>query len=230
MFRELIDKLKAKKKQLQSSTINNETIETKPIEEENKFDITISSQNNIYKIEISDYISVGDYIEKMKSSDEFHILDLICNCVLWNSDKQKVNKGTYYVISIANRIYNILFTDEKIRIDERTKIEIDEQTQKENITEERVITFYSNKNEYHYFGAKHDKTGDTYYTRYYNKNRLYSLGSLDLSKEETYDEINSVIYNLEGVEGIANILDIELLKEHILKDLSKNLHQRKKII
>lgn len=230
MLRELIDKLKSKKKQLQSSTINNKTIETKPIEEESKFDISISSQNNIYKIEISDYISIGDYIKKMKSSDEFHILDLICNCVLWNSTNQKVNKGTYYVISIANRIYNILFTDEKIKIDERTKIEIDEQAQKDNITEERVITYDINKNKYRYFSAKHDKTGDTYYTRYYDKNRLYSLGVLDLSEEETYDEVNSVIYNLESIEGITNILDIELLKEHILKDLSKNLHQRKKTL
>jgi len=228
MLKDLIERLKAKKKQLQTSTINNEYIKNKSIVEESNFEITISSENNIFKIEISDYVSIGDYVEKMKSSDEFQLLDLISNCVLWNSSKQKVNKGTYYVILIANRVYNILFTDEKIGIDERIKIKFDEQTQKENITEERFIDFDINKNEYHYFNAKHDKIGDTFYTRYYDKNRLFSLGSLDLSLEETYNEINLVIHNLKDIEGIENILDIELLKTNIIEDLSGNLLQRKK--
>ena len=148
--------------------------------------------------------------------------------MLWNSNKQKVNKGTYYVITIDNRIYNILFNGDKIIIDERTKIELDEPTQKENITQERVITININKNEFHYFSAKHDKTGNTFYTRYYNKNRLYSLGALELHEEETYDEVNSVIHNLESIEGIENILDIELLKTNILEYLDENLPQRKK--
>lgn len=230
MFRELIDKLKTKKKKLQNYATINETIENKPIEEQNDFEITISSENNISKIVISDYISIGDYVKKMESSDGFLILDLLCNCVLWNSRKQKVNKGTYYVISNANRLYNILFTDEKLIIDERTKIEFDEQAQKENITEERVITFDINTNEYHYFGAKHDKTGDTFYTRYYNKNRLFSMEALDLSAKETYDEISSVIYNLEGINGIENIINIELLKKQVLEDLDQNSPQRKKIL
>lgn len=230
MFRELIYKLKTKKKKLQDYATNSETIENKPIEEQNDFEITISSESNIFKIVISDYISIGDYVKKMESSVEFHILDLLCNCVLWNSGKQKVNKGTYYVISNGNRLYNILFTDEKLMIDERTKIEFDEQAQKENITEERVITFDINTNEYHYFGAKHDKTGDTFYTRYYNKNRLFSMGTLDLSAKETYDEISSVIYNLEGINGIENIINIKLLKKQVLEDLDKNLPQRKKIL
>lgn len=230
MFRELIDKLKTKKKKLQDYATNNETIENKPIEEQNDFEITISSENNISKIVISDYISIGDYVKKMESSDEFHILDLLCNCVIWNSRKQKVNKGTYYVMSNGNRLYNILFTDEEVKIDERAKIEFDEQTQKENITEERVITFDINTNEYHYFGAKHDKTGSTFCTRYYNKNRLFSMGPLDLSEKETYDEISSVTCNLEGINGIENIINIELLKKQVLEDLDKDSPQRKKIL
>ena len=227
MFKELIDKLKIKKKQIQNCITDNNTIENNLIEQ-SSFDIFISKQNNIYKIEIRDYISIGDYVKKMKSSDKYHILDSLCNCVLWNSNKQKVNKGTYYVITIDNRIYNILFNGDKIIIDERTKIELDEPTQKENITQERVITININKNEFHYFSAKHDKTGNTLYTRYYNKNRLYSLGALELHEEETYDEVNSVIHNLESIEGIENILDIELLKTNILEYLDENLPQRKK--
>ncbi len=161
----------------------------------------------------------------MESNDEFHILNLLCNCVIWNSRKQKVNKGIYYVIQNSNRIYNILFTDEELIIDERIKKEFDEQTKKENITEERVITFKINKNEYNYYEAKHDKTGDTFYTRYYDKNRLLSMGTFDLSPQETYDEISSVIYNLERINGIENIIDIDFLKTQVLEDLDKIRHK-----
>lgn len=227
MVKEIIDKLQSKKKQLQEYASNNGTTQNKSIEEQNDFEITISSENNISKIVISDYISIGDYVKKMGSSDEFHILGLLCNVVLWNSKKQKVNKGTFYVISNTNHLYNILFADGEIRIVERTKIEFDEQAPKENITEERVITFDLNTDEYRYFAAKHDKTGDTYYTRYYNKNRLCSLGSLDLSPEETYNEISLVTCNLENINGIENIIDIELLKK-VLYDLDKIYRQRKK--
>lgn len=223
MFRELIDKLKLMKKRLQKYTTNNSIAEDKPAEEQNNFEITIASEGNISKIVINDYISIGDYVKKMESSDEFQILDLLCNCVLWNSEQQKVNKGTYYVISVGNRLYNILFADEKLIIDERTKIEFDEQAQKENITEERVITFDINTNEYHYFGAKHDRTGSTFYTRYYNKNRSFSMGNLDLSAKETYDEISSVIYNLESIYKIETIIDLEFFKKYVLEDLDKNL-------
>ncbi len=226
MFKELIDKLKSKKKQLQDYTITSENIDNKPAEKQSNFEITVSSENNISKIIISDYISIGDYVEKMESSDEFHILDLLCNCVLWDSGKQKVNKGTYYVISDSNRLYNILLTDEELIIDERTKIEFDEQAHRDNITEERVITIKVNTNEYRYFVAKHDKTGSTYYTKYYNKNRLYSLGALDLSAEETSNEISSVIYNLESINGVDTIIDIELIKKRVLEDLGKNSQQK----
>ena len=226
MFKELIDKLKSKKKQLQDYTITSENIDNKPAEKQSNFEITVSSENNISKIIISDYISIGDYVEKMESSDEFHILDLLCNCVLWDSGKQKVNKGTYYVISDSNRLYNILLTDEELIIDERTKIEFDEQAHRDNITEERVITIKVNTNEYRYFVAKHDKTGSTYYTKYYNNNRLYSLGALDLSAEETSNEISSVIYNLESINGVDTIIDIELIKKRVLEDLCKNSQQK----
>jgi len=221
MIRELINKLKLKRQQLQKYNTNVDVIETEKIKEEKEIDIKVSKQNNIFKIEISDYMSIGDYLDKIKSSDEYSILDLVCLSVLWNSGKQKVNKGIYYVINVDNCLYNILFTDEKIYVDERTKKEIDEQTKMKNITQERLITLYTNKNEYHYFSAKHEENRNTYYTRYYSKNRMYSLGALDLTEEETYEEVRAVIYNLENIEGIETILDVDLLKEHVLNDLTK---------
>ena len=101
--------------------------------------INISNDNNIFKIEITDYISINDFIKVRDTSDKYKILNKLCNGVLWNSDKQKVNKGIYYVIAINNAIYNILFTEEKIKIDERKSINFDELTQKENITQEKLI-------------------------------------------------------------------------------------------
>lgn len=229
MFKELIDKLKQRRNKIQNYRTNNEEMKTGiKVHEEKQVEIIVSSQNNITKIEIPDYVCMGDFVDKKNYGEEYKILDLLCNCVLWNSDKQKVNKGIYYVIIIENRIYNILFTDDKIQIDERIKPIFDEVTNKENITQERVITYLPNQNKYRYYSAKHESDGNTYYTKYYNKNREYSLGTLDLTEEETFEEVASVISNLESITGIETILDIELLKEQILNDLSKNSLQRKK--
>ena len=154
------------------------------------------------------------------------MLDLLCNCVLWNGSKQKVNKGTYYVINTSNCLYNILFTDDTIDIEERIKIELDEQTQKENIIQDRVITFKFNKDEYNYFSAKHESDGNTYYTRYYNKNRALKFGNLELTEEETYEEVKSVIYSTHYMEEAENICDRVLIIDHgkhIIEDTPKNI-------
>ena len=187
MFKELIDKLKLKKKQLQIYKTNIDNVETKSQKEKDN-NIIVSKQGNIFKIIISDYLSIEEFFAQKNSRDDFSILDLLCNCVLWNSTKQKINKGIYYVINIENCLYNISFNDEKI--------EINEQIRKDNKIQERSITFYINKNEYSYYSAKHDQNGNTFYTKYYNKNKLYNLGALDLTEEETYNEINSIICNL----------------------------------
>lgn len=230
MLRELIDKLKLKRQQLQKYNTNNDVNETKSIEEEKEIDIKVSKQGNIYKIEINDYISIINFVDKKNSSNEYKVLDLLCNYVLWNGSKQKVNKGIYYVINTSNCLYNILFTDDTIEIEERIKLELDEQTQKENVIQDRAITYKFKLGQYNYFSAKHESNGNTYYTRYYNKNRTLKFGNLELTEEETYDEVKSVISNLEDIDGIETILDIELLKEHILNDLTKNPNQRKKQI
>jgi len=228
MIREFIDKLMLKKQELKKYKTNNNVVDTKISDDE--IDIRISKQGNVFKIEISNYISIADYIKKVECSDEYKILDLISNSVLWNNKKQCVNKGVYYIINTSNCLYNILFTDEMIKIDERNKIELDEQTQKKNIIQERVVTININKEEYHYFTAKHEENGNTYYTKYYNKNIVYGFEVLELSKQKTYEEVEAMFYNLEAINGIENILDIEILKEYILKDLSESLIQRRKIL
>lgn len=217
MFRKLFRK--NNKKQNNTRIVSNISSN---IKEEPNFNINITKENNIIKIEISNYISMIEFDDKIKSSDEYQVLNLLCLSISWNNSRQKVNKGVYYVVIIDNRIYNILINDEKIKINERTQIALDEQTQKENITEERLITFKINEGKYRYYSAKHEQNRNTYYTKYYDKNRAYSLGALDLSEEEALYEINEVFYNLEGIQEINNIIDLELLKSYIADDLRKN--------
>ena len=120
MFKELIDKLKQRRNKIQNYRTNNDEIKTGiKVHEEKEVEIIISSQNNITKIEIPDYVCIGDFVDKKNLGEEYKILDFLCNCVIWNSDKQKVNKGIYYVILIDNRVYNILINEDKVQIDER---------------------------------------------------------------------------------------------------------------
>lgn len=224
MFSKSIDKLRIIRNRVLDHTKN--SIDNDMKQEKCDFEINISGDSNVYKIEVSDYIAIDDYMKKINSNEKYSILNLICISVLWNSAKQKIDKGIYYVITNDNCIYNILLTDEEIKIDERMRIELDHETKKDNIIQERLITFDINKNEYHYFSAKHDKTGDTFYTKYYSRNRQLSLSVLDLSEEEAYNEINSVISNLENVEEIESLFNIEFLKIGNLKEQIKN-HMKK---
>ena len=66
MLRELIDKLKSKKQQLQKYDTSVDIIETK--DEEKEIDIKISKQDNVFLIEISDYISIIDFVNKKNFS------------------------------------------------------------------------------------------------------------------------------------------------------------------
>ncbi len=222
MLKELINRLRAKKQQLDNLNDSSDSLVDKIIEEQNVFNIAISEENNIYRVDISDYISMTDYVERIKANDEFNLLDLISNNILWNSNMQKVNKGTYYALIVGNRLYNILINGDDLAIDERTKID-------DIITEERIIRFNISDSNYHYFSAKHYKT-DTFYTKYYDKKSLVSLGKLDLSAEETFEEISSIVCNLDDIALIANIFDTSLIKKYILDDLSKNPPQIKKVI
>lgn len=215
MLKELIKVLKIKKKQLENSLINDD------IKEEPTFNINISKDNNIYKIEINDYISIIDYLERMKSIDNYNLVNLISNNVLWNANKQKVNKGIFYIILDNNKLYNILIQNEILIINERVK--------KEDITEEKIISFNKINNNYDYCKFKHDKTGNTFYTRYYIKDD-FSLEKIAISKEEAFEDINSITYNLENIEEINNIINTKILKQHILEDLTiKKLERRKSL-
>lgn len=206
MFENLINKLKAKKQQLQNPVFYKGHIDN----HNPTFEILLSQENKFFKMEISDYISIVDYEERMKKIDNFGLESMISASVLWNSKRQKVNKGTYFVIKINNRLYNILISDGNLIIDERTNIE--------QIIEERIIRLENNNYWCTFF--KHDIAGNTFYTRYYNTCD-FSLGTLDLTKEETIEILGSVIDNLRNIDGIDDIIDLSIFEQNSKKELKK---------
>lgn len=156
---------------------------------------------------ISDYISIVDYSERMKLTDTFGMELMISNAVLWNSRKQKVNKGSYYVVTVDNRLYNILVNESIIKIDERIY--------DNGIIEEKILSFDSRNDDYSYTVHHHDSTGNTFYTRYFSQ---LSFGNLDLSLEEFLKSSSLLISNLELIENIENVIDIKSLKNCIFAD------------
>lgn len=213
MFQEIRNKLKAKKRHLQDSVSFSSDLEEKGI----PFEIQLSKEKNLFKMEISDDISIADYVERMRLIDNFGLESLICNAVLWNSSKQKVNKGLYYVIPIGNRLYNIFKGDNYIKIDERIK--------ESDITEEKIISLEVESNDYSYTFHKHDSTGNTFYTRFFNK-RGFCFGKLELSEEEFTESVVLLIHNLESIDDMRNIIDIELLRRNLL-DVPENKRLQK---
>lgn len=216
----LKDKLKELRNKLTSHKLQNNISQTlnHNNEEKQSFNITISKNNGIFKVEISDYITVIDYSEKMKQIDAFGVDSKLTNGVLWNGNRQRINKGVYFAFSHNGKLYNILNNEEFIKIEERTKIE-DE-------TEEKIITFKMKDADYSYFKCMHDKNGSSYLTRYYGKNETICT-NLELSNEEFSNDLNLILSNLETLEEIGTIVDIWMIRQQIFEDLNKKQIKRK---
>ncbi len=214
MFEKILNKIRnIKNKEIIAEA---KTEDFSEIKKEN-FNINIDKIDDVLKMEISDYITITDYVEKMKEIDKYNLLDLVCNSVLWNSKKQLVNKGTYYILSYDGRLYNIILNEAGLKLDERVKVD--------DITEEKVIRLNVN-DDYSFSSLKHDKTGSTFYTKFYDTNPI-KMGGLELSESEAYEQIETLIKNLKEDERISDILDIEQV-ENVLKDIKKKSGQIKK--
>ena len=133
-----------------------------------------------------------------------------------------------FLLSV-NRIYNILINEYVLKIDERTLIDFDDESQKDNVTIERIIRYAKDKYEYSYTCFKEDKTGDSSNLKFYPNDNPF-LAILTLSLEEAYSEVESVISNLEGIEGVNSIVDLELLRSSILEDMKKKMEEDSKKI
>lgn len=201
MLKELIDKYLRRKKVVEEKI--------QPGEEKQAFDISISRCNNVFMVDVSDYVTIGDYVERMHEIDNYNLLDLIGNAVLWNSKRQRVNKGTYYVIMHDGYLYNILLGEEETIIDERIKVD--------DHTVEKHIDLHKN-GDYNFTHFKHDKVGSTYYTMYYSK-KGFPIKNFELSKEDAYELISDLLSRFELVPSSDNILDVNMFRDNVLDDL-----------
>lgn len=210
MLKELIDKLKKKKEKLETfSNVHSE--KTHEIEKPN-FEINILNQNNIYKLEISDYISLQDYRDRMDLIDKDNVADLIFMSVLYNSEKSSVNSGTYFVFQKENKLYNIMINERQINIAERALLGEEK--------EEKILQFLVDGSDYNYFRCKHDKMGSSYATKYYAKKGT-SMPKLELTKEEFVDDINTIIGALNDIDYIKEIYDVNTINDVISDNYGK---------
>lgn len=221
MLKELINKLKNKKQKLESLS-NELDVEKEEIETPN-FEINISSDNNIYKVEISDYISLQDYCDRMDLIDKDNVADLIFMSVLYNSETRGPKSGTYFVFRKDNKIYNILINESEINVAERTKIGEGKEC------EEKVLNFPVDGSDYHYFRCKHDKIGSSYAIKYYSKKGTL-MPKLELTREEFVDDINAIVGRIKEVEGVENIYDVDTIRKVISDDYDKEAIQFKKVL
>ena len=218
MLKELINKLKNKKQKLESlsAKIN---VEKEEIEKTN-FEINISSDNNIYKVKISDYISLQDYCDRMDLIDKDNVADLIFMSVLYNSETRGPKSGVYFIFCKDNRIYNILINESEIKVAERTLLGEEK--------EERIIRFPVDGSDYHYFRCKHDKIGSSYATRYFSKNGTL-MPKLELTREEFVDDITAIIGRIKEIDSIENIYDVNIISDVILNSYGSGQKQIKKV-
>lgn len=211
MLKEWINKLKNKKQKLENLS-NKLNVKIQEIEKFN-FKINISNENDIYKIEISDYISLQAYCDRMDLIDKDNVDNLIFMSVLYNSEKRGVNSGTYFVFRKDNKIYNILINESQINIAERTLIAEEK--------EEKIISFPIDGSDYHYFKCKHDKIGSSYAIRYYAKNGTF-VPKLELTREEFINDINTIISRLKDINGIEKIYDVDIISKVISNNYGQN--------
>ena len=197
-----------------------------------KYNIDIQKQDNIYRIIINDYISFEEFANLIKSNEKFKILNMPW-AIICNSTTQGINIGTYYIINMNNHIYYLLLSEKKIIILERTIEKMDEieeelyhkkvfgwpESQTKLIKHDREISIYPN-NSYGYRSVKHVTDGGSYDMKFYSSD---DNNPLHISTKEAYDNINSIITNLENIPNINTILNIDNIKNIVLEDLKNKI-------
>ena len=106
MLRELVNKLRTRKERLLEVQ---SAISTPAIEQNDNVEIVVSRQDDFYKIVISDYISSRGLVDRISKDDSLNVLNSFSNSIFWSNSQQKFSSGTYYVISLGNKLYNFRF-------------------------------------------------------------------------------------------------------------------------
>lgn len=168
-------------------------------------------ENNMQVIEVEDYMSMEEYANLPEGID----LKDVAFSVLWNTELQAINKGFIFVFRHKGVLYNILLDDGLTMIDERTFVG--------KHVEERFLSVSSKRDEYHYSLLKHNDIRSTYYTAYFSNDMQNTLGT-DFTAREAYDEISTLIKNLEGIEGIENIIVMERINDIVISDIKSRMN------
>ena len=195
----ILDFFKNNKNKKQSSLTD--TQQQVIVPEEKNIDIKITQEENYFKINVADNYKIQEYYSKIQEIDNLGIDKLLNNSVVWNSRKQSVNNGDYFIFHHNGNLYNILINDENIKIDER--IPIGEETLN------KVFTFYTKDSRYKYFRCMHDKNGSSYNVNYYTSSKIPML---EISKEEFLSDFNKTIQNLETFKNIEKIINLNKFK------------------
>ena len=205
----------------------NNDILTQNIQEEYKpdFEISLEENNGVLKLEISDYVTIQDYNRVLQGTDKLKkVDDNITFNVLWNGDRQCISKGTYYSFSCDIKSYNILINDDFIMIHERTKN--GEETGVKTISIYKDFRFGYSRWIDNKFGSSRDtqyygNTGSDY-----NYEIMARVGLL-ISPLEFKKDLNSMLSSLKTFPNIETIIDINLIRNQIMKDLEVKTLERK---
>lgn len=190
--------------------LNQQSIKTK---ENTSPDITISKNNDIIKLEISDYMAPFAFLERLKAKDNYNLYNMLGNEVIWNSKYQCINKGNIYAFNHNGIIYNILIDKENVVIDERYR--------RYGVKEERILRFNEKNGSYSFFNCKFDDIGSSYELKNYSSDDN-NLSFFEISKDDFTTEFNLIMTNLETVPEIRNIINVDLIKQSISNHLDTN--------
>lgn len=207
MLEELIVKLRNRNKQ-----------EVSPKSKEEIGTITITKENNFYKLIIPSEISFDEYINQMKLIDNYGLIDLIPNDILIKKGSLlRITSGVISTIIIDNRLYNIIVNEEEININEREKVDSE--------IIEKSLTVNKKEGTYQYASLKHRESGTTFFVKFYPWNDC-ACKELTLTEDEFIEETSTLLSNLENIEGINDILNLERIKNVIN---GKETEQKRKI-
>ncbi len=208
----LIDKLK----ELRTKLISHKTdsfdvsLYDEIVTKRKSFNIDVFENNGLYKIEISDYISISDYLERIRVLNLEDIDSKLTSGVMWNGKKQCINKGIYFAFTHDDRQYCILKNENEIIIEERTKIGEEMQ--------DKILEISLRDFKYHYFRCMHDKTGSSYDTRFYSRGSSV-IKKLELTREEFDDDFNGLVGRLSTFEYILDVIDILEINNLIISSI-----------
>ena len=221
MFEELRKKLHTLKHRVSKKQQEQVTL-TPPILQDDNLPFTLETylDGNMKVLKLSEYITASKYVEYLKANDPHGLLNLISNNILWNGSKQKMNKGIYFVICDANRIYNILIQDGRVDVDERIKYE-------DGKTDEKILHLDPSTGQYSFSSLKHDEIGSTYYTKFFSNKEKDYMDYFKLPFEQAYEDISQLIANLQITPDAPRAVSIKALNELVLQDMEKHPQLKK---